>query len=155
MAKKAGSTPHIQNRKARHRFQILDTVLCGLVLRGTEVKSLRAGQASLDEAFARIEGGEAWLVGCHIAPYSHGHTANHDLKRRRKLLLQRREIHKLEMKVTQKGLTLVPLEISFSKRGLAKVLLALARGKSKADKREGLKKAEHQREMARATGRRR
>ncbi|MFH0983571.1 MAG: SsrA-binding protein SmpB [Planctomycetota bacterium] len=150
MPEKPPTTPRIQNRKAWHRFEVLEQLHCGMVLCGTEVKSLRAGQGSLDEAFARITSGEVWLLGFHIAPYSHAHTANHEPKRPRKLLLQRREIHKLETKVTQKGLTLVPLEVYFSARGLAKVTLGLARGKSRADKRESLKKTEHQREMDRA-----
>jgi SsrA-binding protein len=155
MPEKSPSTPRIHNRKALHRFEILEKVQCGLVLLGTEVKSLRDGQGTLDESFARIESGEAWLLGFHIAPYSHGRTASHEPKRRRKLLLQRREIHKLEVKVTQKGLTLVPLEVYFSDRGLVKVMLALARGKSHSDKRQALKKAEHKREMDRALRRRR
>ena len=155
MRKKTQTNPRIRNRKARHRFQILETVQCGLVLRGTEVKSLRAGQGSLDEAHARIAGDEVWLLGFHIAPYSHAHAANHEPTRRRKLLLQRREIRKLESKFVQKGLTLVPLEVYFSDRGLVKVTLALARGKSRADKRQDLKKTEHRREMDRAMRQRR
>lgn len=155
MAQKPPSSPRIHNRKARHRFQILEKLRCGLALRGTEVKSLRTGQASLDEAYAQIIQGELWLIGCHIGPYSHGHTANHEPKRRRKLLVHRREIRKLEVKVTQKGLTLVPIELYFNERGLAKVMLAVARGKSRADKREDLKRTEHRREIARAMGRRR
>ena len=154
MQKKTQTAPRIRNRKAHHRFQILEQLQCGLVLRGAEVKSLRAGQGSLTEAHARITGGEVWLLGFHIAPYSHGHVAEHEPTRRRKLLLQRRQIRKLEAKVTQKGLTLVPLEVYFGDRGLAKVTLALARGKSRGDKREDLKKAEHRREVDRAMRRR-
>lgn len=155
MPKKPKTTPQIRNRKAHHRFQILEKLQCGIVLRGTEVKSLRDGQGSLDEAHARISNGEVWLVGFHIAPYSHGHTTNHEPKRQRKLLLQRREISKLEAKITQKGLTLVPLEVYFNDRGLVKVMLALGQGKSHADKRQDLKKAEHRREMDRAMRQRR
>ncbi|MCK4659173.1 MAG: SsrA-binding protein SmpB [Phycisphaerae bacterium] len=155
MAKKTLATPRIRNRKAHHRFEILDKLQCGLVLCGTEVKSLRAGQASLEEAFAYIADGEAWLRDFHIAPYSHGHTINHEPKRRRKLLLHRQEIRKLETRIFHKGLTLVPLEVYFNERGLAKVLLAVARGKSHTDKRQTLKKAEHRREMDRALRRRR
>lgn len=142
--------PRVRNRKAWHRFEVLDRLECGLALTGTEVKSLRAGQASLDEAFARITGGEVWLLGLHIALYSHGHGRNHDPLRPRKLLLHRREIARLGPKVTQKGLTLVPLEIYFNQRGLAKVELALARGKAQPDKRQDLKKREHQRDMDQA-----
>jgi SsrA-binding protein len=155
MPKKPPTTPRIQNRKAAYRFEILEKLQCGLVLRGSEVKSLRAGQASLDEAYARVEDGEVWLVGFHITPYAHAHTLGHEPTRRRKLLLQRREIRKLEARVTLKGQTLVPLEVYFSERGLAKVTLALARGKSRADKREALKKADHRREMDRAVRQRR
>ena len=155
MQKKTSPTPTVRNRKARHRFEILEKVQCGLALRGTEVKSLRAGLGSLDEAYAQIVAGEVWLVGFHIAPYTHAHGVNHEPKRRRKLLLRRTEIHKLETKVTQKGLTLVPLEVYFNERGLVKVMLSVARGKSRADKRQDLKKADHQREMDRAIQRRR
>ncbi len=155
MPKKPQTTPRIRNRKARHRFQILETVQCGLVLQGTEVKSLRAGRGSLDEAYARITEGEVWLLGFHIAPYSHGHTSNHEPKRPRKLLLRRGEIRKLEAKVTQKGLTLVPLDVYFNDRGLVKVMLSVAQGKSSVDKRQDLKEAEHRREMDRAMRRRR
>jgi len=155
MQKKTPTTPTVRNRKARHRFEILEKLHCGLALRGTEVKSLRTGQGSLDEAYAHITAGEVWLVGFHIAPYSHAHADNHEPKRRRKLLLRRVEIHKLETKVTQKGLTLVPLEVYFNDRGLVKVMLAVARGKSRSDKRQDMKKTEHQREMDRAMRRRR
>ncbi|MCP4590123.1 MAG: SsrA-binding protein SmpB [bacterium] len=155
MPKKPPTGPRIRNRKAHHKFQLLETLECGVVLRGTEVKSLRAGQASLDEAYARIDGTELWLVGCHIAPYAHAKVDSHEPKRRRKLLAQRREIHKLEAKVMQKGLTLIPLEMYFNERGLAKVTVATAQGKSQSDKRESLKKSDHQREMDRAMRRRR
>lgn len=146
-------TSRIRNKKARHRFEVLQTVECGLSLAGSEVKSLRAGQASLDEAFARIRGNEVWLLGMHIAPYSHAGNAGHIPTRARKLLLHRREIEKWTAKVTQQGLTLVPLEVYFNARGLAKVQLALVRGKSHHDKRQDLKKREHQREIARVVRR--
>ena len=139
-----------QNRKARHRFELLETVECGLVLRGSEIKSLRERAASLDEAYARLENGEIWLLGCHIAPYTHAHTEKHEPLRRRKLLLHRSEIRKLLPKVEQKGLTLVPVRLYFNERGIAKVTLALAKGKSSADKRHSLKAREDQREMDRA-----
>lgn len=151
MAKSSPSEPpRVRNKKARHRFELLETLECGLALVGTEVKSLREGRGSLDEAYARIKDGEAWLFGLHIAPYSHGNVQNHDPRRPRKLLLHRRQIAHLEPKITQKGLTLIPLQVYFSKRGLAKVELALARGKAQHDKRQDLRKREHKREMARA-----
>lgn len=121
---------------------------------GTEVKSLRQGQASLDEAFARISGAEVWLRGLHIPPYVYGNLENHDPIRPRKLLLHSHQIDKLTSKVTQKGLTLVPLELYFSKRGFVKVKLALARGKRQGDKRESLRKRDDQREMSRSLRRR-
>lgn len=139
----------ISNKKARHRYEVLDRFECGIVLVGTEVKSLRQGLASLDEAFARITDGEIWLHGLHITPYSHGSVSNHEPARPRKLLLHRRQIDKLMPKILQRGLTLVPLSVFFSPRGLAKVDLALVRGKTHADKRQDLKKAEHKREMDR------
>jgi SsrA-binding protein len=154
MAKKpANQTPSIRNKKAHHKFEILEKVECGLVLRGTEVKSLRDGRASLDEAYARLRDEEIWLLGAHISPYDHGNVMNHEPTRPRKLLLHRREIRKLLPKITQAGLTLVPLRIYFNARGLAKCTLALARGKAFRDKREDLKKREQKREMDRATRR--
>ncbi len=142
--------PRVRNKRARHRFEVLETLECGLALVGTEVKALREGRGSLDEAFARLKDGEVWLHGLHIAAYSHGNVQNHEPARPRKLLLHRRQIAQLGPKVTQKGLTLIPLEIYFSQRGVAKVELALARGKAHHDKRESLKKREHKREMDRA-----
>ncbi len=144
-----------RNRKATFRYEILQTVECGLVLLGTEVKSLREQAASLDEAYARLEGGELWIVDFHISPYKFGHTANHEPKRRRKLLLHAREIRKLKPQVEQKGLTLVPLQVYFNARGLAKVTIALVRGKKLADKRQDLKARDHKREMERAMRKRR
>jgi len=144
------SAPRLVNRKARHRFEILETLECGVMLLGTEVKSLRAGRASLDESYARIEHGELWLIGLHINPYEHALVGAHEPLRRRKLLAKRRQIDKFLPKVTQKGCTLVPLALYFNERGLAKVEIALATGKTGADKRQSLKKREHQREMDRA-----
>ena len=144
-----------RNRKATHRFEILDQMECGIVLRGTEVKSVRERAVSLDEAYARIEDNEVWLLGCHIAPYSHGQGQNHDPLRRRKLLLHVQQIRKLRPQVEQKGLTLVPLKLYFSERGIAKVTLAIARGRRAADKRQAMKAREHAREIARASSRRR
>ncbi len=147
--------PIIQNRKAKFRYEILDRIECGLVLQGTEVKSLRAGGGSLEEAFACVEGGAVWLRGFHIPPYTHGNVQNHDPLRRRKLLLHKREIGKLAPKVAVRGLTLVPLEVYFNDRGIAKVTLGLARGKAMGDKRQDMKKRDAQREMDRAMKRRR
>ena len=135
------------HKKARHRFEILEEFDAGLVLRGTEVKSLREGKVSLDEAFGRIDGNEVFLVGCHIPEYFAGNRQNHDPHRRRKLLLRRREIKRIETKVTQKGFTVVPLRLYFSDRGFAKVTLGLCRGKRMGDKREVLKRREAERQM--------
>jgi len=140
------------NGKARFNYHILERMEVGISLLGTEVKSLRAGQASLDEAFARIDRGEVFLYGCHISPYEQGNLNNHEPMRPRKLLLHRREIRRLVTKVTQRGLTLVPLSIYFNKRGLAKVELALVKGKTHRDKREEIKRREHERDIARALG---
>ena len=144
-----------RNRKAAFRFEILEQFDCGIVLRGTEVKSLRDKNASIEEAYARIEEDELWLIGSHIAAYSFAHAQNHDPLRRRKLLIHAREIRKLQPRVEQKGLTLVPLRIYFNERGLAKVAVALARGKTLGDKRRTLQTREHKREMDRALHRRR
>lgn len=141
------------NRKARHNFLVLDTLECGIVLVGSEVKSLRAGQLSLDEAYARVEGDEVWLVGANIAEYSYSHALNHVPKRRRKLLLHRREIRKFAGQAFEKGLTLVPLKVYF-KGGRAKVLLGICRGKQKHDKREAIKQRDTKREIDRAMRRR-
>jgi len=149
----ANQSPSIRNKKAHHKFEILEKMECGLVLQGTEVKSLRAGKASLDEAYARVRGDELWLLGAHISQYDHGNVMNHEPTRPRKLLLHRRELRKLLPKVTQAGLTIVPLRIYFNSRGLAKCTIALARGKAHRDKREDLKKREQKREMDRATRR--
>jgi SsrA-binding protein len=144
-----------RNRKAAHRFHVEEKLECGIVLTGTEVKSLRARDASLDEAYARIADGELWLIGFHISPYKYGTTDNHEPTRRRKLLVHARELQKLKARTEQKGLTLVPLSVYFNDRGLAKVSLALARGKSQADKRQDLKTRDDRREMDRAMRRRR
>ncbi|OLC30707.1 MAG: SsrA-binding protein [Candidatus Rokubacteria bacterium 13_1_40CM_4_69_5] len=127
----------------------LETIEAGLVLRGTEVKSLRAGQVTFKDSYATIRNGEAWLIGCHISPYSHGTDANHDPERDRKLLLHRREIGRLTGKTAERGLTMVPLRLYF-KGGRAKVELGLARGKKLRDKRATLREREVQREMERA-----
>lgn len=143
-----------RNRKATHRFLLLEKMECGLALRGGEVKSLRQGRASLEEAYACFEGGELWLIGFHISPYENDQTLGLNPTRRRKLLARAQELRKLKPKVEQKGLTMVPLRVYFNDRGFAKLELALAKGKSRGDKRESMKKKEHQREMQRATYRR-
>ncbi|HJS46716.1 MAG TPA: SsrA-binding protein SmpB [Gemmatimonadales bacterium] len=138
-----------RNPRATHDYHILDTWEAGLVLTGTEVKSLRSGKASIREAFARVGRGEVWLEGMNITPYEQGNRWNHDPVRSRKLLLHRKEIERLIGAVEQKGLTLVPLELYFS-RGKAKVKLALGRGKKVHDRREDVKRRDAEREMARA-----
>ncbi len=136
------------NRKARHDYEILDTIEAGIVLLGTEVKSLRAGKVNLKDSYARIKDGEVWLVGVHISPYSHGGYSNHAPERDRKLLLHKSEIRRLIGKTEEKGITLVPLRMYF-KNGKAKVELALARGKRKFDKRQDIAKRDAQREIQR------
>ncbi len=154
MAKGPSSTPVIHNKKAAFNFEILEKLEAGIALTGSEVKSLRDGRASLDEAFAMIRDGEVYLRGCNISPYPMAGYAQHQPTRERKLLLHARQIHKWESKVVLRGLTLIPLSIYFSERGLVKVSLALARGKTHSDKRETLKKREQMREIDRAMKRR-
>lgn len=141
------------NRKARHDYAILDTYEAGLALTGTEVKSLRAGRASLVDAFAQESGGELWLHGMHIPEYTMGTWTNHPPRRVRKLLLHRDEIDRLIGKLRESGLTLVPLSVYFAD-GWAKVELGLARGKRAYDKRQDLAKRDADREISRAVGRR-
>jgi SsrA-binding protein len=141
------------NRKARHNYTVLDSLECGIMLTGSEVKSLRAGQLSLDEAYGRVDGEEVWLVGANIAEYSFSHALNHEPKRRRKLLMHRREINKFAGHAFEKGLTLVPLKMYF-KEGRAKVLLGICRGKQQHDKRESMKQRDTKREIDRAMRRR-
>ena len=136
------------NKKARHEYEILDTLEGGLALLGTEVKSLRAGQASIAESFAVVDRGEVWLIDCQIQPYAFGNLNNHEPKRKRKILLHRREIAKLTGKVKEKGLSLIPLKIYF-KKGIAKVELGVGRGKKLHDKRETIKRRDAVREAAR------
>jgi SsrA-binding protein len=137
------------NRRARHLYDILETVEAGLVLRGTEVKAIRAGQINFKDSYAAMKDNEAWLVGCHIAPYSHGTDANHDPERTRKLLLHRREIARLTGKVAERGLTLVPLRL-YLKDGRAKVEVGLARGRKLHDKRAAIREREVRRELDKA-----
>jgi len=155
-AKSNGSATKLiaQNRKARHDYHIEETYEAGLVLVGTEVKSCRAGKANLGDAYAVVKDGEAWLLGCHISPYSHGNRANHDPVRPRKLLLHRSEIAKLRVATTQEGRTLVPLRLYF-KHGLAKAEVAVARGKKLYDKRHDQAERDARRSMQRELGRRR
>jgi SsrA-binding protein len=142
------------NRRARHDYTIEDTVEAGLVLTGTEVKSLRAGRASLVDGFGQITDGEAWLHGVHIPVYTQGTWTNHEPRRVRKLLLHRKEIDKLASSVSERGLTLVPLSLYFSD-GKAKIELGLGRGKRTYDKRQDLAKRDAAREVERALRRRR
>jgi len=141
--------PIIENRKARHDYEVVDTFEAGIVLLGTEVKSLRAGRANLKDSYARLLNGEIWLVGMHISPYLEGSYNNHLPERERKLLLHRYEIRRLTGKTEEAGQTLVPLKVYF-KNGRAKVLLALAKGRKRFDKRQNLAKREAEREMSRA-----
>jgi len=143
-----------QNRKARHNYSVLDTLECGIVLVGSEVKSLRNGRVSLDEAYARLKGDEVWLIGCDIAEYVEASRFNHAPRRPRKLLMHRRELKRFAHRAYEKGLTLVPLQMHF-RRGLAKVLLGICRGKQRHDKREAMKKAQAQRDIQRQMARRR
>jgi SsrA-binding protein len=137
-----------QNRQARYNFHVRETIEAGLVLKGTEVKSLRLGKVNLKESFARIEGGEVFLYNMHVSPYDKGNRYNHDPVRPRKLLLNRAEIIRLKSKLVD-SLTLIPLELYFNERGRAKVALALAQGKKLYDKREDIAKRDMQRRLAR------
>jgi SsrA-binding protein len=134
------------NRKARHDYEILDTYEAGIVLTGTEVKSLRQGNANLSDSYAILKNGEVWLLGMHISPYSHGSYANVDPIRNRKLLLHKKEILKVYGKVTSKGITLVPLKVYFT-HNIVKIQLGLARGKREYDRREDIAKREAERSI--------
>ena len=138
-----------ENRKARFSYEVLDTVEAGLVLTGTEVKSLRTGHANIQESYASVEGGEAWLINSHIPEYLQGNRNNHEPRRRRKLLLSKREIARMAAAIEREGMTMVPLKMYFNDRGRAKLLLAIARGKKLHDKRETEKKRDWNREKAR------
>ena len=154
MPKETGRKVVAQNRRARHDYSILDTYEAGLVLTGTEVKSLRLGRAALTDAYGQIDDGEAWLLGLHIPEYTQGTWTNHEPRRKRKLLLHRDEIAKLIGKSKESGLTIVPLSLYF-KDGKAKVEIALAKGKKAYDRRQDLASRDASREMERALGRRR
>ncbi len=153
MVKEKGESVVARNRKARHDYVIEDTIEAGLVLMGTEVKSLRMGRASLVDGYATIGAGEAWLEGVHIPEYSQGTWTNHAARRKRKLLLHRSEIAKLAAKTRESGHTIVPLQLYF-KDGRAKVELAVAKGKREFDKRHALRERQDDREAARALSRR-
>ncbi|MCK5940908.1 MAG: SsrA-binding protein SmpB [Planctomycetes bacterium] len=135
------------NRKARFEYEILDTFEAGMVLRGTEVKTLRQGQVTLGEAYARFFDDELWLIGSNIPEYSHGNLQNHEPKRKRKLLLRKQELKKLKEQVQTKGLTMVPLRVYFGEKGFAKVTIGVGRGRKTQDKRQNLKEKEAKREM--------
>jgi SsrA-binding protein len=152
-AKSASAPTHklvTENRKARFQYEILDSVECGIVLHGSEVKSLRNGRCSIEEAYARLKDGEMWLVGCEIDEYRQATIWNHPTKRVRKLLLHKRELHRFAGRAKERGLTMVPLRVYFTDRGVAKCVIAVCKGKKMHDKRETMKKNDANREMQRA-----
>ena len=148
---KARSKVVAQNRKARHDYFILDTMECGIVLTGTEIKSVRAGNLNLKDSYASMERNELWLIGAHISPYEKGSYYNHEPERNRKLLLNKHELIRLHGKTREKGLTLIPLSIYLKDGRRAKVELALAKGKTSYDKRDSIAERDARRDMARAT----
>ena len=143
-----------ENRKARHRYEILDSMECGMMLMGSEVKSMREGKLSLDEAYIRVKDNELWLIGADIAHYKNAGMWNHDPRRPRKLLVHRREFQKFAGRALERGLTLVPLRVYFNERGIAKCVMGLVKGKKLHDKREALKKRDADRGLQRAMRRR-
>ncbi|MDO4680181.1 MAG: SsrA-binding protein SmpB [Aerococcus sp.] len=150
MAKKPHEQPALAtNRKARHDYTIEDTIETGIVLSGTEIKSVRQGKVNLKDAFARVEQGEVWVYGMHISPFKEGNRFNLDPMRQRKLLLKKKEIHRLEKKAQETGYTLIPLKM-YIKRGYAKVLLGIGRGKKQFDKRRSIKERDMKRSIDRA-----
>lgn len=142
--------PVIENRKARYNYEILETLEAGISLVGTEVKSLREGEANLQDSYAVPKNNEMFLLNCHINPYSHGTSFNHEQTRSRKLLLKKKEIRSLTARIKEKRLSLIPLKLYFNDRGRVKVLLGLGRGKKDFDKRESEKKDQARKEMDRA-----
>ncbi len=150
MAKKPSQTDNVlaQNKKARHDYSIVDTIEAGMVLTGTEIKSVRASRIQLKDGYAQIKNGQAWLVNVHIAPFEQGNIWNQDPERTRKLLLKKREIIRLENELKGTGMTLIPLKV-YIKRGFAKILLGLAKGKHDYDKRESIKRRDQERDMKR------
>ena len=150
--KEVGRKLIAQNKKARHDYSIEEVFECGLVLTGTEVKSLRAGRASLIDGYATVENGELWLAGVHIPEYTQGTWTNHETRRKRKLLVHLQEIKKLHIKIKEGGVTLIPLQLYFN-NGKAKVEIAVAKGKKAHDKREAIKEREADREVSRVVSR--
>lgn len=148
MSKGTDSNVLAQNKKARHDYTIVDTIEAGIILTGTEIKSVRAARIQLKDGFAQIKNGEAWLVNVHIAPFEQGNIWNQDPERTRKLLLKKREIDRLANELKGSGMTLVPLKV-YLKNGFAKVLLGLAKGKHDYDKRESIKRREQDRDIKR------
>ncbi|MBK8101128.1 MAG: SsrA-binding protein SmpB [Planctomycetes bacterium] len=152
-AKASGKSPSPEERlvcdhkKARFHYEVLETYTAGLVLVGTEVKVMREGKMTLDESYARVQEGECWLIGANIPEYSHGNLQNHEPKRKRKCLLHRREIQKLQAKSQQQGLTLVPLKVWFSTKGFAKVTIGVCKGRKTHDKRQHLRDKDARREI--------
>ena len=138
-----------ENRKARHNYELLEKIECGLVLHGSEVKSLRNGKLSLDEAYVRYQSSELWLVNADISEYRQANLWNHDPKRKRKLLVNKKELNRLGVKATADGLTLIPLRAYFNARGIVKIMVAVARGKKVHDKRQTLKNQEARRQIDR------
>ena len=139
-----------RNRAARHDYEILETYEAGIVLAGTEVRSLRERPPSLTEAFCLVRGGEAWIIGLHIPPFSHGNIANRDPDRRRKLLLHKRQIRSIDAQLRAKGMALIPLQLYFDESNRAKLTIAVARGKKLYDKRQDMAKRDSDRELRRA-----
>ncbi len=149
--KKTGSGPkQFRNKRAYYEYHVLEKIEAGIELRGTEVKAIREGNISLAESYARVDANEVFLVGCHIGEYKAGSWTNHEPRRKRKLLLHRREIQKIIVKTREKGLTLVPLRAYFNSRGYAKVELGICQGKKLHDKRQAMKERDTRREMDRA-----
>ncbi len=146
---KSQQPPKTVNKKAYRNFELIEKFEAGLELLGTEVKSLRAGQADLDGSYARIENNQCWLVGAKIAQYQQSGSVGHELTRKRKLLLHKRELHKIKIKLEQRGFTLVPLQIYFNDRGFAKIELALATGKRKYDKRRTIAERQQKKDVDR------
>jgi SsrA-binding protein len=140
---------NISNRRARYEYEFIDTYEAGIMLQGTEVKALRAGEANVSDAYCFFKKGELFIRNLYIKEYLHGSDANHDPKRERKLLLRRRELKKLEKKIKEKGLTIVPTKVFMTDRGLVKIEIALARGKNTYDKRDSLKKKDQRRDLDR------
>lgn len=143
-------TDLVSNRKASHQYQILETFEAGIVLRGTEIKSLRDNGGSLQEAYVRVIGNELWLINCSIAPYRFGNIHNHEERRDRKLLMHKREIEKLKVSSQEKGFTLIPLAFYLNKEGRVKVRIAIVKGKKSEDKRVSIKEREDKRQIDRA-----